>query len=669
MRRISIALALGLISALVVTTSALGATTVVSPSNTNGWTLYQGDTTATVGFVNGPATAPAGAGSLQYQVGSNGDDFAEVRNTSHAGTLLSNLTTLNYSTYVSVNLDCQAPYLILNIDQDGNGTTDDLLFFEPCYQDGTYGTIGTDTIDTQPAVTLNTWQQWDALKGGWWSLNDGTFGPPLHSLAGYAALYPGATIVNNDSGAGGLRIAAGGGAGAWDNFVGNADALTIGVSGNDTTYDFEPEADLELVSNTPTLPGTQTAVYANQNADENSVVFEYDVVNHGPSDSVGVMFDDTIPDGLTLVGAGFGATCTPDGALPLSLGTIALDGSVHVCVKATADSTLRQGSLNVQDSASVSADTREPDPQVYANSSSESVDIYTVPDPVTNYDVQPGNGNAIASWKPPVVNGGATIDYYELVVSATPSGGGQGTFDIYPPGTTHPPAPVGFKVWTPCAGRLGGTLCFNVQNLTNKEAVPSIVYTFTIQAHNAVGLSDIDTNTKTATPSTNNLAKIVGTTSTSLATCTEATTANPICIQYSIPNGGGGVFSLQDSIPRDSLCTGSLCNSLNLLASFEGHPPTGYATASNPIKITVTWDATIAPNGTKTKVYYQADGDVFQLPKCISTNVANPDPCVQFVRAFPFGKSGTCKPKSQCYGDIQGLILLTSFVDGGIYHK
>jgi hypothetical protein len=656
MRRISVALALGVICSLVVTARALGATTVVvvSPSNTNGWSLYPGNITATVGFVNGPATAPAGAGSLKYQVGSNGDDFAEVRNTSHAGTRLSDLTTLNYSTYVSDNVDCQAPYLILNIDQDGNRTTDDLLFFEPCYQDGTYGTIGTDTIATQPAVALNTWQQWDALNGGWWSRNDGTFGPPLHSLAGYEALYPSATIVDNDSGDGGLRIAAGGGAGAWDNFVGNADALTIGVNGDDTTYDFEPEADLELVSNTPTLPGTQTAVYANQNSDQNSVVFEYDVVNHGPSDSVGVMFDDTIPDGLTLVGAGFGANCTPDGELPLSLGTVALDGSVHVCVKATADSTLRQGSLNVQDSASVSADTREPDPQVYANSSSESLDIHTVPDPVTNFDVQPGDKNAIASWSPPSIDGGESIDSYHIVVTAD-NGENQRLFDV---------------TGSSCTGRLGGSLCYNIQHLTDDDqTTPTLHYTFTIQAENEVGFSDIGTNTRIATPSTNNQAKIVGTTSTSFATCTEATTANPICIQYSIPSGGGGVFSLQDTVPTNSICTGILCGQLQPLASFEGHPPTGYATASNPIRITVTWDATIAPNGTKTKVYYQADGDVFQVPKCISNNVANPDPCVQFVRAFPFGKGGSCKPKSKCYGDIQSLILLTSFVDGGILHR
>jgi hypothetical protein len=241
MKRNTTALTMSVVCALLETTRALGSTTVVTPSSPDAWTLFQGTDTAAVDFVSGPSTPPAGIGSLEYKVGTNGDDFAEARNTAHAGTKLSALTTLTYWTYVSNNMGCQAAYLILNIDQDNNGTTDDLLFFEPCYQDGTYATVGSDTIATQPAVALNTWQQWDALNGGWWSLNDGTFGPPLHSLAGYEAFYPDATIVNSVSGNGGLRIAAGGGAGAWDNFVGNADDLTIGVSGADTTYDFEPD--------------------------------------------------------------------------------------------------------------------------------------------------------------------------------------------------------------------------------------------------------------------------------------------------------------------------------------------------------------------------------------------------------------------------------------------
>jgi hypothetical protein len=133
----------------------------------------------------------------------------------------------------------QAPYLNLLIDLNNDGVAHDQLFFEPVYQTGAF--TG-DPIPNQGTLVLGQWQTWDALVGGWWSLNAGTFGPPLVTLATYIAANPTATIVNAPTGAGGVRILAGFGAGAWDNFVGNVDAFTIGVSGNSTTYDFEPFA-------------------------------------------------------------------------------------------------------------------------------------------------------------------------------------------------------------------------------------------------------------------------------------------------------------------------------------------------------------------------------------------------------------------------------------------
>ena len=215
---------------------------VVSASAPAGWVVSTsadgGALTASSAFVVGPGTSPLGAGSLELSVGSNGDGGVQVRQPGYAGVPLTSLTTLRYDTYVSVFAGCQAPYLILNVDWNFDGVTDDLLFFEPCYQTGAYSGA---PVPAQGAPVLDTWQGWDALVGGWWSLNAGSFGPPLVTLASYTAAQPGTRIVNSLSG-GGVRIVAGFGAGAWDNFVGDVDGLTIGVGSSTTTYDFEPAA-------------------------------------------------------------------------------------------------------------------------------------------------------------------------------------------------------------------------------------------------------------------------------------------------------------------------------------------------------------------------------------------------------------------------------------------
>lgn len=210
----------------------LASTTVrVTPADPDGW-ASQTSPTATTAFVEGPATPPLGGGSFELAVGSDGDGAAQLRSTAYHGVALADLSALSYATYVRTNVSCQAPYVLLNIDLDGNATLDDQLFFEPCYQTGDYSG---DTVPDQGDVTLDTWQTWDALGGGWWSLNAGTFGPPLTTLDTYLGAHPDARIVNSSTGLGGLRLVAGFGAGAWDDFVGNVDAVIV----NDTIYDFE----------------------------------------------------------------------------------------------------------------------------------------------------------------------------------------------------------------------------------------------------------------------------------------------------------------------------------------------------------------------------------------------------------------------------------------------
>jgi hypothetical protein len=198
-------------------------------------------------LVAGPAGPPLGIGSLHQVVGDagdppSGDDATRIRTGDCNGFFLSDVANLPFAywTYVtSFGSGGQATYIQLRIDLDGDGSTDDVLFFEPVYQNGGYSTLPYSGIvpnqcDGNPScVVLNTWQYWDAAAGGWWSNNESAGGPPLTTLAGYAAAHPGAKIATDTKS---LRLTAGFGGAAWAGFDGNTDALTA----CGTTYDFEP---------------------------------------------------------------------------------------------------------------------------------------------------------------------------------------------------------------------------------------------------------------------------------------------------------------------------------------------------------------------------------------------------------------------------------------------
>jgi hypothetical protein len=224
-RRTITMLAVG-VAVLAAAAVAAAATVVVKPGHMGGWSIVNdtcgGASTESVGFVNGPGSPPAGSGSAKYTVGSNGDSYSTLRSGAYKGVKLSSLTALDYWTYVSQAPGSQAVYIDLYVSSTGGTTQDTTLTFEPVYN-------GT--------VTPNTWQHWDALHGLWWSDVKGG-PPPLFTLASYIADNPNATIVGSD----GFVLAAGCGGSAWTNFVGNADALTIGVSGTSTTYNFEASA-------------------------------------------------------------------------------------------------------------------------------------------------------------------------------------------------------------------------------------------------------------------------------------------------------------------------------------------------------------------------------------------------------------------------------------------
>jgi hypothetical protein len=247
MRKASIVTALALVAGvLLLTPATAGAATtlVVSAVNAQGWTPQHascsgGVSTGAQAFVSGPATPPLGAGSYQLSIGTDGWSFEALRLAVPAGTSLQDLTRLSYSTYVTAPV--AAPYLLINLDLDGDGVTDDQLIWEPYYQ---------------ATVTPGAWQRWDAIGSLWWSPYADPTGwagqqHPV-TLAEYLAVVSPTADVPV---IGGIRVVAGCGWGN-SNFVGNFDAFTIGVSGTDTTYDFEPFAPFngffQPVDNLPT---------------------------------------------------------------------------------------------------------------------------------------------------------------------------------------------------------------------------------------------------------------------------------------------------------------------------------------------------------------------------------------------------------------------------------
>lgn len=190
--------------------------------------------TASASFEDGPATPPLGPGSARLRVGSDGSSVASLRYAAPSA-LIADIAALAYSTYVTTNLDSQAPYLRIDVDLDADGDAEDALFFEPAYQ--THAS-GSPSLPDQGALTEGVWQSWDARAGGWWANATPGFSPGtgVASLAAYAAARPGSRIATD-----GIRVAAGCGTPSWDGFDGAADAVRIALPSIDVTFDFEPD--------------------------------------------------------------------------------------------------------------------------------------------------------------------------------------------------------------------------------------------------------------------------------------------------------------------------------------------------------------------------------------------------------------------------------------------
>lgn len=177
-------------------TAAFGAVTTevtnvtVTEANLQGWAhqAYDRDVylASNQQFVPGPGTPPLGGGSLKMSLSrtENPERVELFRTVQYDGTKIGDLSTLTYSTYSRATAGNDTPqqpaYLRLSVDTDGNGSTDDTLFYYPA---------------NNGAPEQSTWQTWNAGDGSWSEFRaPGT----TFTLAKYAADHPAAKIVKNE---------------------------------------------------------------------------------------------------------------------------------------------------------------------------------------------------------------------------------------------------------------------------------------------------------------------------------------------------------------------------------------------------------------------------------------------------------------------------------------
>jgi hypothetical protein len=183
----------------------------VDPAHAQGWQHQAYDDNVYLNsnqtFVDGPAIPPSGGGSLRFSL-TSAENPARVelfRTTQYDDTLLRDVRSIRYSTFTQADASNSTPqqpvYMRLSLDTDGNGTTDDTLYFFPA---------------NNGSVQQGTWQTWDAGNGVW-GVNGDPGKAKSVTLDQYLVAHPDARIVANaDSSAptqphGGTAFLVGGG--------------------------------------------------------------------------------------------------------------------------------------------------------------------------------------------------------------------------------------------------------------------------------------------------------------------------------------------------------------------------------------------------------------------------------------------------------------------------
>jgi hypothetical protein len=234
----------------------------VDPAHDRGWRHQAYDNVdyfaSNQEFVDGPGTAPAGGGSLRFTLDSeeNEDRVELFRTENFDGTLVRDLRTIEFNTFqraTAGNTTPQQPaYLRLSVDNDGDGATDDSLFFLPA---------------NNGEVEQSSWQEWDAVNGGW-SINGDNGQADTVTLEEYVVANPDATIVTNGDDAfpnqprGGVAFMVGV-AGAnqmdaeffLDDITFSAVDDATGAVSSGTEYDLEPTAPTVSVGNASVSEG------------------------------------------------------------------------------------------------------------------------------------------------------------------------------------------------------------------------------------------------------------------------------------------------------------------------------------------------------------------------------------------------------------------------------
>ncbi len=203
----------------------------VSPSALNGWELAIPTPGTTVAFVTGPGKPPLGAGSVYVTTNSAGTSMLGTR--VYAGTRLNQITRLSYYTYRNHDDPDNRPIVTLQFDIDFDSTDSNT---QPQGR-LVYAPKRTGTPDP-----MDTWQKWDALA--WDALWYVTIAPTDHDdctmrepCTWYSLLkhFPNAAV--HPTGGQLLFYASNPG---LSSVPAHADALTVGISQQNTTYDFEP---------------------------------------------------------------------------------------------------------------------------------------------------------------------------------------------------------------------------------------------------------------------------------------------------------------------------------------------------------------------------------------------------------------------------------------------
>ena len=192
---------------------------------TNNWVLFTRDA-GDGAFRSGPDTPPAPIGSVEFTT-PGGNDKAYLFNYDYISTPLSAIDAIEYATYRTAGSLQQVTSLNIEVDFNGPDVTGGFttLVFEPVYN------------TSQGPVISGQWQTWDAFNGGaavWWSTKT------IPGVCSFDCFVSWNTILASNPAAvilGGFGLNQGGGNAT---LVAAVDTLAIGVSGDTTTYNFEP---------------------------------------------------------------------------------------------------------------------------------------------------------------------------------------------------------------------------------------------------------------------------------------------------------------------------------------------------------------------------------------------------------------------------------------------